>query len=177
MERDELFKQAVARTREKDYKAARALLRNLLYKYPEDVNALLLFSVVAKSKETSIQALKEVLKINPDHDLAFERLAKLKHAPPSEALAHIAPQVSHSAVPLRRNVESQSRLVEREDDNIYSAIDNIRNTTRNSAPKLKAAPSNGKNSIPPILLVFLILIFLCVLVAGVEAALILLKII
>lgn len=176
MERDDIFKQAIVRAQEKDYKAARSLLRNLLFKYPEDINALLLFSLVAKNKETSIQALKEVLKIDPDHDLAFERLAKLKHAPPSKALAHIAPQIPRPAAPLRRKVNPQGALVEREADSIYSAIDNIRNTTRSSAPMLKAAPNSGKNPINPILLFFLVLIFLCVLVAGIEAALILLKI-
>ena len=144
MERDDIFKQAIVRAQEKDYKAARSLLRNLLFKYPEDINALLLFS--------------------------------LKHAPPSKALAHIAPQIPRPAAPLRRKVNPQGTLVEREADNIYSAIDNIRNTTRSSAPMLKAAPNSGKNPINPILLFFLVLIFLCVLVAGIEAALILLKI-
>ena len=58
------------------------MLRNLLFQYPNDIEGLLLYSIVAKNKEGSIQALKRILQIDQDHEIAFAKLSKLKHAPP-----------------------------------------------------------------------------------------------
>lgn len=91
MDRDAVFNQAVTRAKEKDYGAARAILRNLLYKYPEDIDALLLYSIVLENKTHSIQALKQILKLDPDHEIAFAQLAKLKSAPPSYIPSPTAP--------------------------------------------------------------------------------------
>lgn len=84
-ERDDFFYQAVVYAKDKDYRAARAMLRNLLFQYPEDIEGLLLYSIVAKNREGSIQALKRILQIDPDHEIAFAKLAKLKFAPPASA--------------------------------------------------------------------------------------------
>jgi len=84
-ERDDFFYQAVVYAKEKDYRAARAMLRNLLFQYPEDIEGLLLYAIVAKNREGSIQALKRILQIDPDHEIAFAKLSKLKFAPPESA--------------------------------------------------------------------------------------------
>ena len=89
--RDDYFYQAVIYAKEKDYHAARAMLRNLLYLYPDDIEGLLLFSIVAQNRDGSIQALKRILKINPDHEIAFAELAKLKYAPPESIPSPMAP--------------------------------------------------------------------------------------
>ena len=90
-ERDDFFYQAVVYAKEKDYKAARAMLRNLLFRYPDDIEGLLLYSIVAQNREGSIQALKRILRINPDHEIAFAKLAKLKYAPPASIPSPTAP--------------------------------------------------------------------------------------
>jgi tetratricopeptide (TPR) repeat protein len=84
-ERDDFFYQAVIYAKEKDYRAARAMLRNLLFQYPDDIEGLLLFSIVAQNRESSIQALKRILQIDPEHQIAFTKLAQLKYAPPELA--------------------------------------------------------------------------------------------
>ncbi len=81
--RDDFFYQAVIYAKEKNYSAARAMLRNLLFQYPDDIEGLLLYSIVSENRTTSIRALKEILKLDPDHEIAFAKLTKLKHAPPS----------------------------------------------------------------------------------------------
>lgn len=89
--RDDFFYQAVIYAKEKNYAATRAMLRNLLFQNPNDIEGLLLYSIVAKNKESSIQALKRILQIDPDHEIAFAKLAKLKHAPPASIPAPTAP--------------------------------------------------------------------------------------
>ena len=81
--RDDFFYQAVIYAKEKNYAAARAMLRNLLFQNPNDIEGLLLYSIVAKNKEGSIQALKRILQIDQDHEIAFAKLATLKYAPPA----------------------------------------------------------------------------------------------
>jgi len=159
MERDDIFNQAVVRAQEKDFKAARSLLRNLLFKYPEDINALLLFSLVAENKKSSIQALKQILQIDPDHDIAFARLAKLKYAPPEKALAHYVPpppraapaQASSQAITqeMPRLKKPQAQVAARPQSNVAQ---------HSNKPKEK----EKKNSIDPILLGVLTIICLCV---------------
>ena len=90
-ERDVFFNQAVVYAKEKNYAAARAMLRNLLFMYPNDVDGLLLYSIVAENESGSIQALKRILQLDPDHEIAFAKLAKLKHALPIEIPPFIAP--------------------------------------------------------------------------------------
>lgn len=77
--RDDFFYQAVIYAKEKNYSAARAMLRNLLYQYPDDIEGLLLYSIVAKHEKGAIQALKRILVIDPDHEIAFNKLAALKN--------------------------------------------------------------------------------------------------
>ena len=96
--RDDFFYQAVLYAKEKNYSAARAMLRNLLFQYPDDIEGLLLYSIVAKNREGSIQALKRILRIDPDHEIAFARLTKLKHAPPSSIPSPTVPLHPPSSV-------------------------------------------------------------------------------
>ena len=96
--RDDFFYQAVIYAKEKNYAAARAMLRNLLFQNPNDIEGLLLYSIVAKNKEGSIQALKRILQIDQDHEIAFAKLAKLKHAPPASIPAPTSPLPRHIPV-------------------------------------------------------------------------------
>lgn len=89
--RDDFFYQAVLYAKEKNYPAARAMLRNLLFQYPDDIEGLLLYSIVAKNREGSIQALKRILLIDPDHEIAFNKLVKLKQAAPDAIPTPTAP--------------------------------------------------------------------------------------
>lgn len=93
--RDDFFYQAVLYAKEKDYQAARAMLRNLLFQYPDDIEGLLLYSIVAPNRDISIQALKRVLLIDPDHEIAFNKLAKLKQAPPASIPTPTSPLPAH----------------------------------------------------------------------------------
>ncbi len=94
--RDDFFYQAVVYAKEKNYSAARAMLRNLLFQYPDDIEGLLLYSIVSENRTTSIRALKEILKLDPDHEIAFTRLTKLKHAPPSSIPSPTVPLPAYS---------------------------------------------------------------------------------
>lgn len=160
MERDDIFNQAVVRAQEKDFKAARSLLRNLLFKYPEDINALLLFSLVAENKKSSIQALKQILQIDPDHDIAFARLAKLKYAPPEKALAHYVPPPPRAAP-----AQASSQAITQEMPRLKKPQAQVA-----ARPQIKVTHHTGgkpketekKNNIDPILLGVLVIIYLCV---------------
>lgn len=89
--RDDFFYQAVIYAKEKNYSAARSMLRNLLFEYPDDIEGLLLYSIVAPNKEITIQALKRVLLLDPDHEIAFNKLVKLKQATPASIPSPTAP--------------------------------------------------------------------------------------
>lgn len=78
----DFFNRAVVYAKEKNYAAARSVLRNLLFKYPDDINSLLLYSIVADNEKISLVALKRILQLDPDHEIAFAQLAKIKFAPP-----------------------------------------------------------------------------------------------
>ena len=97
--RDDFFYQAVIYAKEKNYRAARSMLRNLLFEYPEDIEGLLLYSIVAPNREVSIQALKRILLINPDHEIAFNKLTQFKY-PPLESIP--TPTPDPAPTPLRK---------------------------------------------------------------------------
>ncbi len=98
-QRDDFFYQAVLYAKEKNYSAARSMLRNLLFQYPDDIEGLLLYSIVAPNKEIAIKALKQVLLIDPDNEIAFNKLANLKRATPKSIPAPTVPVPAPSPVP------------------------------------------------------------------------------
>ena len=105
-QRDDFFYQAVIYAKEKNYKAARSMLRNLLFQYPDDIEGLLLYSIVAPNKEISIKALKRVLLIDPDHEIAFKKLVHLKQATPASFPAPTAPLPIPTPMPVRQPVNA-----------------------------------------------------------------------
>lgn len=177
MERDDIFRQAVRRAREKDYKAARALLRNLLFQYPEDINALLLYSLVAETEKGAIEALKQILQIDPDHDIAFARLAKLKPAPPKKPLEHYAPIPPAPRVRLEdyviqeANLEAAPKLSETQKTSV--PVQRQKNSLRAEENRL---PRKKKRRVDPILWGLTLIVVLCMLVAIVQAVIVLLEI-
>ncbi|MBT7190984.1 MAG: hypothetical protein HN916_12410, partial [Anaerolineae bacterium] len=83
-QRDVELNLAAIATIEQDYKSARDIVQKLLRLDPNDIEALLLFSIVIDNEEYSIQALQRVLQIDPEHPLAFVELARKKSALPTE---------------------------------------------------------------------------------------------
>ncbi len=91
MDRDKAFAEAVSAAKIKHYGTARTILHTILQKHPDDIDALLLFSIVSENRERSIVALKRILLLDPDHEVAFKQLSRLKHAPPSSIPSPIPP--------------------------------------------------------------------------------------
>lgn len=126
-QRDVELNLAAIATIEQDYKSARDIVQKLLRLDPNDIEALLLFSIVIDNEEYSIQALQRVLQIDPEHPLAFVELARKKSALPTEIPSPQAPKPKagaaiqarkHSSIPptLREKgiakLESSPALVE-----------------------------------------------------------------
>ncbi|HSB90707.1 MAG TPA: tetratricopeptide repeat protein [Anaerolineales bacterium] len=63
---------------------ARPLLARLLQRNPQSEEGWLLLSMTVKDRQKQIDCLNQVLRINPDHQLAKSRIAKLSR-PPTEA--------------------------------------------------------------------------------------------
>ena len=156
MNRDEIFNQAVTRAIEKDYAATRAILRNVLYIYPEDIDALLLYSIVAENNLSSIEILKEILLLEPNHEIAFAQLAKLRFAPPSSVPPPISPRpLSYPSVK-----PSPKKVVK------------INKNTDVSTDIIREKDKKKKEGGDPILIGLLTLIalsFLCAFLAGIRA--------
>src|SRR5574342_40530 len=62
---------------------ARPLLARLLQRNPQSEEGWLLLSMTVKDRQKQIDCLNQVLRINPDHQLAKSRIAKLSR-PPTE---------------------------------------------------------------------------------------------
>ena len=60
---------------------ARPLLARLLQHNPQSEEGWLLLSMTVRGREKQIDCLHQVLRINPDHQLAKSRLAKLTRPP------------------------------------------------------------------------------------------------
>ncbi|MCP4142661.1 MAG: hypothetical protein GY755_20670 [Chloroflexi bacterium] len=91
-QRDVELNEAASATLENDYEKACTIVQKLLRLDPDDIEALLLFSLVVDNEEYSIQALQRVLQINPDHPIAFVELARKKSALPIEIPSPQAPK-------------------------------------------------------------------------------------
>jgi hypothetical protein len=98
MERKEVLNRAVVAAKEKDYVTARKILQGLLKQNSQDVDALLLFALVANKKEHAVQALKKILKIDPSHKIAREKLAQLEPSTsiPATPKPQLAPPIAQS---------------------------------------------------------------------------------
>jgi hypothetical protein len=77
---------------------ARPILALLLQRNPQSEEGWLLLSMTVKGREKQIDCLKQVLRINPDHQLALSRLAKLSRPP--TGLLPTASTLPPSAPPL-----------------------------------------------------------------------------
>lgn len=74
---ENLFDQAVAAARQNDFATARILLKQLLKQEPNNLNAWLLGAHVVETKEDAIRCYERVLKIDPSHTYAKQKLAEL----------------------------------------------------------------------------------------------------
>ncbi len=77
-----LFDQAVAAARQKDFATARTLLKQLLKQDPTNLNAWLLGAHVVESRSDAIRCYERALQIDPNNTFAKQKLAELQALPP-----------------------------------------------------------------------------------------------
>ena len=80
-----LFDQAVAAAKQKDFATARTLLKQLLKQEPNNVDAWLLGAYVVESRPDAIRCYERALQIDPDNAYAKQKLAELQALPPEPA--------------------------------------------------------------------------------------------
>ena len=78
-----LMQQAVTAARQKDFASARTLLRQLLRQDPNDLNAWLLAAHVVETRSDAIGCYKQVLRLDPGHVYARQKLSQLQREPPA----------------------------------------------------------------------------------------------
>jgi hypothetical protein len=77
-----LFDQAVAAAKQKDFATARTLLKQLLKQDPNNLDAWLLGAYVVESRADAIRCYERALQIDPNHAYAKQKLAELQSLPP-----------------------------------------------------------------------------------------------
>jgi tetratricopeptide (TPR) repeat protein len=80
-----LFDQAVAAAKQKDFESARTLLKQLLKQEPNNLDAWLLGAYVVESRSDAIRCYERALQIDPNHAYAKQKLAELHALPPEPA--------------------------------------------------------------------------------------------
>lgn len=80
-----LFDQAVAAARQKDFATARTLLKQLLKQDPTNLNAWLLGAHVVESRSDAIRCYERALQVDPNNTFAKQKLAELQALPPEPA--------------------------------------------------------------------------------------------
>ncbi len=80
-----LFDQAVAAAKQKDFATARTLLKQLLKQEPNNLDAWLLGAYVVESRSDAIRCYERVLQIDPNHAYARQKLSELQALPPEPA--------------------------------------------------------------------------------------------
>ena len=150
--RDVEINLAAKATLQNDYETARNIVQKLLRLDPNDIEALLLFSVVIENEAYSIQALQRVLQIDPEHPIAFVELVRIKSALPTEIPSPQAPKPTVTA-PIQARKRS------------------IPTTREKEIPKLESSPiltrpkRRKRNWAEPALAITLILVCICIGVA------------
>jgi tetratricopeptide (TPR) repeat protein len=81
MDTKSTFENAVSAAKNGDKYRARQILRELIKSDPKNENAWLLFAEVAEKRDDSIRCLKQVVKINPNNDIAREKLLRYSTSP------------------------------------------------------------------------------------------------
>jgi tetratricopeptide (TPR) repeat protein len=90
-----LFDQAVAAAKQKDFASARTLLKQLLKQDPTNLNAWLLGAHVVESRSDSIRCYERALQIDTNNTFAKKKLAELQALPPEPApVVHPSPSVA-----------------------------------------------------------------------------------
>jgi len=92
-----LFNQAVAAAKQKDFATARTLLKQLLKQEPNNVDAWLLGAYVVESRSDAIRCYERALQIDPNNAYAKQKLAELQALPPEPAT--VKPPVQPVASP------------------------------------------------------------------------------
>jgi tetratricopeptide (TPR) repeat protein len=78
-----LFTQATSAAKQKDFATARSLLKQILKQDPNNLDAWLLAAHVVESRSDAINCLKRVLRLDPGHAYARQKLAQLQGASPA----------------------------------------------------------------------------------------------
>ena len=155
-QRDVELNLAAIATIEQDYKSARDIVQKLLRLDPNDIEALLLFSIVIDNEEYSIQALQRVLQIDPEHPLAFVELARKKSALPTEIPSPQAPKPKFGATTQARKRSARPPMVREK-----------RIAKQENSPALAASKKRKRkrNWLEPVIAGMLILACVCIGVA------------
>jgi tetratricopeptide (TPR) repeat protein len=82
-----LFDQAVAAAKQKDFATARTVLKQLLKQEPNNVDAWLLGAYVVESRPDAIRCYERALQIDPNNAYAKQKLSELQALPPEPATA------------------------------------------------------------------------------------------
>lgn len=78
MEGENLFDQALTAARQGDLATARTVLKQLLKQEPQNINAWLLGAQVVETNLDAIRCYERILKIDPNHAYAKQKLAELR---------------------------------------------------------------------------------------------------
>jgi tetratricopeptide (TPR) repeat protein len=92
-----LFGQAVAAAKQKDFATARTLLKQLFKQDPNNLDAWLLGAYVVESRADAIRCYEHALQIDPNHAYAKQKLAELLALPPETAT--VKPPLQPAASP------------------------------------------------------------------------------
>ncbi len=103
-----LMEQAVAAARQKDFASARTLLKQLLRQDPNNLNAWLLAAHVVATRLDAIGCYKQVLRLDPGHTYARQKLSQLQSEPPAAAPA--GPSTDRP-VPVRSDVNISAKPI------------------------------------------------------------------
>ncbi len=78
-----LMEQAVAAARQRDFVSARTFLARLLKQEPNNLNAWLLAAHVVEKRSDAVSCYKQVLRLDPGHAYARQKLSQLQSEPPA----------------------------------------------------------------------------------------------
>jgi len=106
---ENLFDQALAAARQRDFATARSLLKQLLKQEPQNINAWLLGAQVVETAADAIRCYERVLKIDPNHAYARQKLTELRaiipDAPAAPSTYAASRDIPARPIPVQPEVE------------------------------------------------------------------------
>ena len=112
MEGVNLFDQALAAARQGDLATARTVLKQLLKQEPQNIDAWLLGAQVVETNLDAIRCYERILKIDPNHAYAKQKLAQLRPMTPDAQEFMSAPLANRStpALPALSQTDAEIAL-------------------------------------------------------------------